>query len=103
MLTEGFGALRTSQDVHGTWKDKGNSLQFFRAHTRVLLALNPQQLLPHMKPFWPFDEFPGMSVWEFLLPAENTAVSLPQLLGISGFSPVCALPKVLVLEAPGLA
>lgn len=102
MLTEGFGALRTSQDVHGTWKDKGNSLQFFRAHRRVLLAWSPQQLLAHMKPSWRFDEFPGMNV-EFLLPVENTAVSLPHFLGISGFSPVCAQPKVLGLEAPGLA
>lgn len=103
MLTEGFGALGTSEDVHGTWKDKGNSLQFFRAHTRVLSALTPLQLLPHRKPFWPFDEFSGMSVWELPAPPENTVVALCEFLGISDFSPSRAQPKVLGLEAPGLA
>lgn len=103
MLTEGFGALRTSKDVHRTWKDKGNSLQFFRAHTRVLSALTPWQLLPHRKPFWPFDEFSGMSVWELPAPLENTVVALREFLGISGFSPSHAQPKILGLEAPGLA
>lgn len=49
MLTEGFGALRTPQD--GTWEDKGNFPQF-RAHRRILLALSPWQLLPHLERVW---------------------------------------------------
>lgn len=55
------------------------------------------------KTLWPFDEFSGMSVRELPAPPENTAVALREFLGISGFSPSCAQPKVLGLEAPGLA
>lgn len=44
-----------------------------------------------------------MSVWELPAPPENTVVALREFLGILGFSPSHAQPKVLGLEAPGLA